>query len=170
MSMSTSSSANSRVPQVEARANELTIRPSWRTGICRMVMKVRNCASVPTLISPAITFSPPNHSTSPMAAKNEKFMALVLPTRMSTRCLARSSASCLARSNFCISWRCAAKARTTRMPPRFSSITRLSTDSRSCSVSQVLLSASWVTEDRQATNGTKLRLSSPSTRSVLISR
>ncbi len=102
-------------------------------------MKVRNCASVPTLISPAITFSPPNHSTRPMAAKNEKFMALVLLTRMSTRCMARSSASCLARSNFSISCRCAAKARTTRMPPRFSSMTRLSTDSRSCSVSQVLL-------------------------------
>ena len=70
------------MPQVEARAKELTISPSWRTGICRMVMKVRNEASVPTVISPAITLLPPTQSTRPMAAKNEKVMALVLITRI----------------------------------------------------------------------------------------
>ena len=48
-------------------------------------MKVRKLASVPTLISPAITLLPPNQSTRPMAAKKEKVMALVLRTRTSTR-------------------------------------------------------------------------------------
>ncbi len=49
-------------------------------------------------------------------------------------------------------------------------MTRLRTDIRSCRVSQVERMRSWVTEERQATNGTKLRLKRPSTRSVLSSR
>ena len=73
------------MPQVWPRAMALTSSPSWRTGICRMVMKVRNEASVPTLISPAFTLLPPTQSTSPMARKNEKFMALVERTRMRVR-------------------------------------------------------------------------------------
>lgn len=48
-------------------------------------MKVRNEASVPTVISPDITLPPPNQSTVPIAAKKERVMALVLVTRMPTR-------------------------------------------------------------------------------------
>ena len=126
-------------------------------------MKVRNEASTPTLISPSITLLPPTHRTRPMAAKYEKLMALVFATRMSVRSCASSSALADAWSNFAISWPCAAKARTTRMPPRFSSMTRLTTARRSCRVSQAARSLSCVTDERQATKGTKLRLSSPST-------
>ncbi|MCY1248971.1 hypothetical protein D9M72_624650 [compost metagenome] len=61
------------------------MRPSWRTGICNMVMKVRKLASVPTLISPAITLLPPTQSTRPMAAKKEKVIFEVLLTRTRTR-------------------------------------------------------------------------------------
>jgi len=60
---------SSRPPQVEARAIELIIQPIWRTGICKMVMNARNCASWPRLISPSMVFSPPIHSTSPIATK-----------------------------------------------------------------------------------------------------
>ena len=41
-------------------------------------MKVRNEVSVPTVISPAMTLWPPTQSTSPMAAKKENVIALVL--------------------------------------------------------------------------------------------
>ncbi len=57
-------------------------------------MKVRNCVSVPTVISPLATFVPPSQSTSPMARKNEKFIAEPLFTLRSTRSCASSSACC----------------------------------------------------------------------------
>ena len=66
-------------------------------------MKVRNAASVPTVISPARTLSPPTSSTSPMAAKKDNVIAAVLSTRMSTRSCARSSARVEAARNFSIS-------------------------------------------------------------------
>ena len=133
-------------------------------------MKVRKVVSVPTLISPARTLAPPTQSTTPIAAKNENDMALVFATRMPTRRCESSSACREARSNLPISWSRAAKARTTRMPPRFSSITRVRTDSRSCSSRQVSRSRIWVAEERQATNGTKLSEISPSSGSMEISR
>ena len=62
-------------------------------------MKVRNEASTPTLISPSITLLPPTQRTRPIAAKYEKFMALVFTTRMSVRSCASSSALADAWSN-----------------------------------------------------------------------
>ena len=70
-------------------------------------------------------------------------MTLVFLTRRSTRRWLKAKAVREAASNFAISCACPAKARTTRMPPRFSSITRVSTESRSCSSSQVARSVRW---------------------------
>ena len=53
------------------------------------------------------------------------------------------------------------------MPPRFSSITRVSTPSFSCSASQLARRRSRATTERQAANGTKLSAISPSTGSRL---
>ena len=53
------------------------------------------------------------------------------------------------------------------MPARFSSITRVSMPSFSCSASQLARSRSRATTERQAANGTKLRAISPSTGSWL---
>ena len=126
-------------------------------------MNVRNEASVPTVMSPATTLLPPTQRTSPIAAKNENVMTLVLRTRMPTRSRASSSAFSEAPRNLAISCAWAAKARTTRMPARFSSMTRLRTDRRSCSRSHVARSLSLATEERQATIGTKLSAAQAST-------
>ncbi|MCY1561451.1 hypothetical protein D9M68_987090 [compost metagenome] len=114
-----------------------------------------------------MTLLPPTHSTSPIAAKNEKVMALVLRTRTSTRSCASSSASFDATSNLSSSKFWPEKARTTRMPPRFSSITRDSAESLFCSTTQVARSVNWATDERHATKGTKLNASRPSTTSVV---
>ncbi|MNL73045.1 hypothetical protein D3C87_1984530 [compost metagenome] len=55
------------------------------------------------------------------------------------------------------------------MPPRFSSITRVRTDSRSCKATQVARSVNCAAEERQATNGTKLSARKPSSTSVVSS-
>ena len=133
-------------------------------------MKVRKLVSVPTVISPAITLLPPTSSTSPIEMKNERFIWLVELTRRPTRSCASSSACLLALSNLLSSCQPAEKARTTRMPPRFSSMTRESFASRSCRVIQVARSVSCDTDERQATKGAKERLNSPSTTSVESSR
>jgi len=91
-------------------------------------------------------------------------------TRRFTRSCASSSACAETFSNFSISCCCAAKARTTRMPPRFSSITRDITVRRSCSSSHVARNFSCAFDEFQPMNGTKLRLSRPSSQSVEISR
>ena len=72
-----------------------------------------------------------------MAARKESDMALVFFTRRSTRRWLRVSALVEAASNLAISCAWPAKARTTRMPPRFSSMTRVRTERRSWSSSQV---------------------------------
>ena len=48
-------------------------------------MKARNSVSVPTVMWPLITRSPPTHSTSPMATKNAKFMEVAEETRVRMR-------------------------------------------------------------------------------------
>ena len=132
-------------------------------------MNVRNDVSVPTDMVPAMTFSPPTHSTKPIAARNDRVMMPVERTLISTLSCASPSAEAEAASSFSISCAPAEKARTTRMPARFSSITRLRTDMRSCRSRQVSRSRNCETDENQPTMGTKLSAIRPSNGSVRIS-
>ena len=94
-------------------------------------MKARKEASSPIVSSSAITFPPPAHSTRPIEMKYAKVIVVVLFTKRSMRRCARLSARPEMVSNRAISKRWDTNARTTRMPPRFSSITRVSSPSSS---------------------------------------
>ena len=92
--------SNNLEPHVEALAKEFTNIPIWRTGICKIVMKAKNSANFPTLISSFMTFWPPIQRTNPIAKKNEKLITVVLPTLTFTRFIATSRTLADAPSNF----------------------------------------------------------------------
>ena len=132
-------------------------------------MNARKAASSPIVSSPAITFSPPTHSTRPIETKYAKVMVVVLFTNTSMRRWAMPSARREMTSKRAISKAWDTKARTTRMPPRFSSITLVSTASSSCSAYHRWRSRSRASEAPTATKGTKLSATHPSTQSIDIS-
>ena len=143
------------------RATEFTVHAIWRTGICRMAMKARKDANSPMVSAPASTFSPPTHSTRPMETKKAKVIVVVLLTKTSMRRCAMASARREIASKRAISNAWDTKARTTRMPPRFSSMTRVSTASSSWSAYHRVRSRSRASEAPSATKGTKLSARHP---------
>ena len=86
-------------------------------------MKVKKVAKVPNVISPDATCRPPKYRTKPIEIKKAIVMAAVFATRVSIRSWLSFNADVDATSNLAISCSDDAKARTTRMPARFSSIT-----------------------------------------------
>ena len=129
-------------------------------------MKARKEASSPMVSSSAATFSPPAHSTRPIETKYAKVIVVVLFTNTAMRRCAMESARPEMTSNRAISKRCDTKARTTRMPPRFSSITRVSTASSSCNATHRTRSRNRASEAPTATRGTNPRARQPSCQSI----
>ena len=90
-----------------------------------------------------------------------KVIWVVLRTNSKMRSWAMATACFDTPSKRAISKAWAAKARTTRMPPRFSSMTLDNSDSLSCRRIQLARSLRRAIEARMPTIGTKLRATSP---------